>query len=216
MLSCEACGRPLSDDVLRCPACQRPVADATPDDAGQPPETPPARFAGAPDAPSEPTEPAEPAGEAEADWDSEETTRFGAVDDSRHNRRNTLAVMSLSVALVAAVVSLAWLIGQAVAARPFTPASGPAPVTATPVSSTPPRNAVVCTPEVARSTNTSCAVAGRVLGAVRTLGTDLPDKFRVTIVDPNNRRNATYLCAIKSWIECTGPRDAHVYVRRQV
>ncbi len=206
MLSCEACGRPLSDDALRCPACQRPVVD----DAGQPPETPPARFAGAPSGPAEPSR------ETEAEWDPDETTRFRPIDDSRRNRRNTLAVVSLSVALVAAVVSLAWLIGQAIAARPFTPASGPAPVTATPLSSTPPRSAVVCTPELARSTNTSCAVASRVFAAVRRLGSDLPDKFRVTIVDPNNRRNATYVCSIKSWIECTGPRDAHVYVRRQV
>ncbi len=54
---------------------------------------------------------------------------------------------------------------------------------------------------MARSTNTTCAVATRVLAAVRTLGTDLPDTFRVTIVDPQSHKNATYVCAIKSWIE---------------
>jgi hypothetical protein len=208
MQSCEACGRPLSDDALRCPACGRSVPDAVrgdavqPHDAEQTGEIPPVRFTGEPAGPSESSPDSE-------DWDPDETTRFRPVYDSSRNRRNTLALAGLSVALIAAVVSLAWLIGQTVGARPIT-------VTATPLSSTPPRSAVVCTTEVARSTNTSCAVATRVLSAVRTLGTDLPDKFRVTIVDPNSQKNATYVCSIKSWIECSGPGDARVYVRRLI
>ncbi|MFT4228437.1 MAG: hypothetical protein QM624_18685 [Micropruina sp.] len=215
MQSCEACGRPLSDDALRCPACGRPVPDAVRDDAGQSQdaertgEIPPVRFTGDPAGPSESSPESD-------DWDPDETTRFRPVEDTSRNRRNTLALVSLSVALIAAVVSLAWLIGQTVGARPITSGSAPATVTATPLSSTPPRSAVVCTTEVARSTNTSCAVATRVLSAVRTLGTDLPDKFRVTIVDPNSQKNATYVCSIKAWIECSGPGDARVYVRRLI
>ena len=218
MQSCEACGRPLSDDASRCPACDHPVPAAD-ENAAHPPETPPIRFAGAPE--SAPTESSPDTGPSsttqDADWDPDETTRFRTVDESsRRHRRNTLAVVSLSVALVAAVVSLAWLIGQTLGARPFTPDPGPTTATATPLSSTPPRSAVICTSEVARSTNTSCEVATRVLTAVRTLGTDLPDKFRVTIVDPATRKNATYVCSIKSWIECTGPGDTRVHVRRLV
>lgn len=208
MLSCEACGRPLTGDASRCTACGRPVTDVAPHDTGQPQETAPARFAGAP---------AEPSGSSPEsdDWDPDETTRFRPAYESSRNRRNTLALVSLSIALVAAVVSLAWLIGQTVGARPVTPVAPSGSATATPMSSTPPRSAVVCTAEVARSTNTSCAVATRVLSAVRTLGTDLPNRFRVTVVDPGSRKNTTYVCTIKSWIECTGSGDARVYVRRQ-
>ncbi len=214
MLSCEACGRQVSDDALRCPACDHPVPAAAASFFGNgahPQEMPLVGFADAPD-----DGPSESSPDTEAgDWDPDETTRLRpAYEYARHNRRNSLAVVSLSVALVAAVVSLAWLIGQSFGARPDTPATTSAPTPTTPLSSTPPRGAVICTSEVARSTNTSCAVATRVLAAVRTLGTDLPDKFRVTIVDPASQKNVTHVCAIKSWIECTGPGDTRVHVRR--
>lgn len=213
MLSCEACGRPLSDDALRCTTCDHPVSVATASsgNGAHPPELPLVGFADGPDdAPGESSPDTE-----DADWDPDETTRLRpAYEYARHNRRNSLAVVSLSVALVAAVVSLAWLIGQSLGARPPAQGTTSAPTPTTPLSSTPPRSAVICTSEVARSTNTSCAVATRVLAAVRTLGTDLPDKFRVTIVDPASQRNVTHVCAIKSWIECTGPGDTRVHVLR--
>ena len=54
-----------------------------------------------------------------------------------------------------------------------------------------------------------------MLAAVRPIGNDLPDSFRVIVVDPQTRKNSTYLCTIKGWIECVGQRDATVYVRRE-
>ncbi|MEZ5090560.1 MAG: hypothetical protein R2719_13130 [Micropruina sp.] len=157
--------------------------------------------------------------QVDPDWDPDETVRFRPAQGSRQNAKNTAALIALAVALVAAVASLAWLIGQAVGGAGATPTS-PRPVSSasTPaaLSTVVPRNATVCTHESARSSNTSCTVATRVLREVRTLGTDLPDTFRVTIVDPQTRKNATYVCQIKSWIECGGPRDDRVWVRRLV
>ncbi|MFT4216934.1 MAG: hypothetical protein QM619_07075 [Micropruina sp.] len=198
MLVCEACGQQLFEHALHCPRCGAdvPVAEVDPD-AAQPPSPP-----------------SSPSGDD--DWDPDETSRFLPAYGWRRGLRNRVALVSLTVALIAAVASLAWLIGQAVGGGPAVPVPVSSTPSVTPRSTTPPRSAVVCTPEVARSTNTSCAVATRVLAAVRTIGTDLPDRFRVTIVDPQSSKNATYVCTIKSWIECTGSRDARVYVQRQV
>lgn len=87
---------------------------------------------------------------------------------------------------------------------------------ADPLSTVVPRNATVCTPELARSSDTNCTVAQRVFSAVRTLGTDLPDSFRVTITDPGTDKNATFVCSIEAWIQCVGDDQAVVYVRRLV
>ncbi len=215
MLMCEACGLRLFEHALHCPRCGRavPGAEVADDDLPSQSDNPPARFAGAPGETAAPTGGATES--EDSDWDPDETSRFLPAYGSARRLRNRLALVSLTIALVAAVASLAWLIGQTVGARPVVTASAAPSPSATPPSSTPPRGSIVCTHEVARSTNTSCAVATRVLAAVRTLGTDLPDTFRVTIVDPQSRKNATYVCAIRSWIECTGSRDARIYVRRQ-
>ncbi len=219
MLVCEACGLRLFEHALRCPHCGQAVsgADAEPDDQPASASTPPVRFSGrGPGADVALANPAADQPDDGSDWDPDETSRFLPAYGLRRSTRNTVALAGLAVALVAAVASLAWLVGQTMGIR--VPIATSAPTRSTPAapSSTPPRNATVCTHEVARSTNTTCAVATRVLAAVRTLGTDLPDTFRVTIVDPQTRKNATYICAIKSWIECTGDRDARIFVRRQV
>ena len=214
MQSCEACGRPLSDDALRCPACGRSVPDAVrgdavqPHDAEQTGEIPPVRFTGEPAGPSESSPDSE-------DWDPDETTRFRPVYDSSRNRRNTLALAGLSVALIAAVVSLAWLIGQTVAIGPSAPrATAASSPTASKLSTALPRNTTVCSPEVVRSDTTNCTLARRVLAAVRTLGTDVPPTFRVTVTDPQTNKNVTLVCSVKGWIECkTG--DVTVFVRPQ-
>ena len=208
MVLCEACGLRLFEHALHCPRCGRAVSAVDPESAETPSATPSDDAAN--DSGPDHDRP------GDADWDPDETTRFRPVEGSRRSLRNTIALVGLAIALVAAVASLAWLIGQTVGARPVTTVvTSPSP-TSTPPSSTPPRNSVICTHEVARSTNTSCAVATRVLSAVRTLGTDLPDTFRVTIVDPQSRKNVTFVCAVKSWIECTGDHDVRVFVRRQV
>lgn len=216
MLVCEACGLRLFEHALRCPHCGRavPLTDVESDEEPASSETPPVRFSGRGPGASEVPAEAEP-GDG-SDWDPDETSRFLPAYGGGRSVRNTLALVGLTVALVAAVASLAWLVGQTMGVR--MPIATPAPATSAPAapSSTPPRNATVCTHEVARSTNTTCAVATRVLAAVRTLGTDLPDSFRVTIADPQSKKNATYICTIKAWIECTGDRDARVYVRRLV
>ncbi len=229
MLVCEACGLRLFEHALHCPHCGHavPGVDDESDDQPASADTPPVRFSGrgsgadvAPaDVAPEDVAPAEAAADEPddgPDWDPDETSRFLPAYGLRRSTRNAVALAGLAVALVAAVASLAWLVGQTMGIR--APIATAAPTRSTPAapSSTPPRNATVCTHEVARSTNTTCAVATRVLAAVRTLGTDLPDTFRVTIVDPQTRKNATYICAIKSWIECTGDRDARIFVRRQV
>ncbi len=160
--------------------------------------------------------PRSPATPSSSDWDPDATTRFMPAYASRNDIKNTAALVALAVALVAAVSSLAWLIGQSVSAgRPLARPSVSAP-SATPISTAIPKNATVCTPEVARSTNTSCTLARRVLSSVRTLGTDLPDTFRVTVTDPQTAKNATFVCSIKSWIQCVGGGDVTVYVMRQV
>ncbi|HVK44655.1 MAG TPA: hypothetical protein VM429_07105 [Micropruina sp.] len=156
----------------------------------------------------------DPSGE---DYDPDATTRFMPAYASRTNAKNTAALVALAVALIAAVSSLAWLIGASVtAARPTARPSVAASPTSTPISTAVPKNATVCTPEVARSTNTSCTLARRVFSAVRTLGTDLPNTFRVTVTDPQTAKNATFVCSIKSWIQCVGSSDVTVYVQRQV
>lgn len=208
MMLCEACGLRLFEHALHCPRCGHAVSPADPESVESPSTTPA-------DAAPNDSGPG-PDGPGDADWDPDETTRFRPVEVSRRSLRNTIALVGLAIALVAAVVSLAWLIGQTVGARPVTTVVTTPSATSTLPSSTPPRNSVICTHEVARSTNTSCTLATRVLSAVRTLGTDLPDTFRVTIVDPQTRKNATFVCAVKSWIECTGGHDVRVFVRRQV
>lgn len=151
------------------------------------------------------------------EWDPDATTRFMPAYSSRNDVKNTAALVALAVFLVAAVSSLAWLIGESViSARPLGRPSAGASPSATPISTAVPKNATVCTPEVARSTNTSCTLARRVLSGVRTLGTDLPDTFRVTVVDPQSAKNATFVCSIKSWIQCVSSGDVTVYVMRQV
>ena len=161
--------------------------------------------------------PASPATASTPDWDPDATTRFMPAYGSHNDVKNTVALVALAITLVLAVSSLAWLIGQSVSAgRPLARPSVAASPTATPISTVVPKNATVCTPEVARSTNTSCTLARRVLSAVRVLGTDLPDTFRVTAVNPQTAKNATFVCSIKSWIQCVGPGDVTVYVLRQV
>lgn len=161
--------------------------------------------------------PASPATASSPEWDPDATTRFMPVYANHNDAKNTLALVSLAITLVLAVSSLAWLIGQSVSAgRPLARPSVAATPTATPISTVVPKNATVCTPEVARSTNTSCTLARRVLSAVRVLGTDLPDTFRVTAVNPQTAKNATFVCSVKSWIQCVGPGDVTVYVLRQV
>ncbi|MFT4294432.1 MAG: hypothetical protein QM582_03360 [Micropruina sp.] len=222
MLMCEACGLQLFEHALHCPRCGRAVSGAELDasEVPAPPNTPPIRFEGEPAPAAEPA-PAVEAGPALVpgdhgdDWDPDETSRFLPAYGSGRSTRNTVALIALGVALVAAISSLAWLIGQTLGTRPTVASPGTVSPSSTVLSSTPPRGATVCTPELARSATTTCAVATRVLSAVRTLGTDLPDSFRVTIADPQSRKNVTYLCAIKSWIECNGPAEAKIYVRRQ-
>lgn len=210
MVLCEACGLRLFEHALHCPRCGRPVTPVNPD-SPPPPESPDTAATD-----HRPDAGAGGAARGDAGWDAEETTRFQPVEGPRRSRRNKIALIGIVAATIAAVVSLAWLIGQTVGARPVTAVvTSPSP-TAMPPSSTPPRNSVICTHEVARSNNTSCVLATRVLSAVRTLGTDLPDTFRVTIVDPQSRKNATFVCAIKSWIECTGDHDVRVFVLRQI
>jgi len=223
---CEACGLRLSEHALRCPRCghsvlvsPEPAVKSAPtlrsSDAGRPPVPVTATMAdaratgrGAPDA--VPVTPASP------EWDPDETMRLLPAYSSGRNTKNTIALVALAVSLVAAVSSLAWLIGQSVGGgRPVSrpPARSASP---TALSTSVPRNATVCTHEMARSSNTNCTVGTRVLTAVRTLGTDVPDTFRVTIAHPQTRKNATFVCAMKGWIECTGSSDVIIYVRRLV
>lgn len=225
MLVCEACGLRLYEHALRCPHCGRAVPIATSDEpdnlageSGEPDsaDTTPLRFSGDPAKSGPGPAPDGDDSDDGSDWDPDETSRFLPTYGSGRTWRNTLALVGIGIALVAAVSALAWLIGQTVGAPPVVSTAAPATPRATPPSSTPPRNATICTQEVARSTNTTCAVATRVLSAVRALGTDVPDSFRVTIVDPQSNKNATYVCAVKGWIECTGSRDARVYVKRLV
>lgn len=235
MRRCAACSLPLYQHALRCPRCGQvvPQPDGQADvdaldleqhagTARQDSSTSAASGAPiaqhhAPDfaAPAQPVA-ASPEREGDADWDPEQTTRFRTVPSADRTRRNVAALVSIGVALVAAVVSLAWLIAQVVMPSGRTAPTAPTSGSATPFapSTTVPRNATICTPEVARSTNTTCAVATRVLTAVRVLGTDLPESFRVTIVDPATKKNATYVCTVRSWIECVGSSDMTVYVKR--
>lgn len=226
MVDCEACGAHVPADAIRCPGCGTAVA------ADTDPLAPPARFGSShpePDTWSAPPvdgqphdggtapNPAEEPPEQDGpDFDPDETSRFLPSHGSRRSLKNNVALVGLAIALVAAVSSLAWLIGQAVGGGV---GSGPQPTaTATPtaLSTRPPRGSVVCTTEVTRSDNTTCAVATKVLSAVRRLGTDLPPSFRVTIEHPETKKNVTYVCRIKSWITCTAKDDAVVYVMRQV
>ena len=159
----------------------------------------------------------EPSSPASPDFDPDATMRFTPIYRSHSRAKNTAALVGLAVALIAAVASLAWLIGQSViSGRPTPRDSVSASPKATALSTAVPRNATVCTPELARSVTTDCTVARRVFAAVRTLGTDLPDSFRVTITDPENaKKNLTYVCTIHAWIECAGPGETTIYVRRQ-
>ena len=180
---CEACGLRLFEHALRCPRCGhsvlaskgsavKPATTLRADDAGgavSPPvpvtATPAhAVITDAGSAVSPPVSPASP------EWDPDETMRLLPAYSSRGKTKNTVALVALAVALVAAVTSLAWLIGQSVGGgRPVSrpPARSASP---TALTTTVPRTATVCTHEVARSSNTNCTVATRVLSAVRTLG----------------------------------------------
>ena len=179
----------------------------TPDEAqasesAPPTATPPASSGQDPSSPSSP------------EWDPDATTRFTPIYASHSRGKNTAALVGLAVCVVAAVVSLAGLIAQTVATGPALPRqSATASASPTALSTVVPRNATVCTPELARNNKTNCTLAQRVFTAVRTLGTDLPDTFRVTITDPQTSKNVTYVCSIKSWIECDNG-DATIYVRR--
>jgi len=221
---CEACGLRLFEHALRCPRCGhsvlaspgsdvKPATTPRPGEAGGPPVPMAATpvHAGTTDADSAVSPPVSP---ASPEWDPDETMRLLPAYRSRGNTKNTVALVALAVALVAAVTSLAWLIGQSVGGG--RPVSRPPARSASPTALTTavPRTATVCTHEVARSSNTNCVVATRVLAAVRTLGTDVPDTFRVTIANPQTRKNATFICAMKGWIECTGSSDVRIYVRR--
>lgn len=233
MLDCEACGERLPAGADVCPGCGTAVV--TPSD----PAAPPARFeaahTGTDTWPSQQPDfaPAAVGADAEAesdgpdaadadssdqdgpDFDPDETSHFLPSYAVRRSIKNNIALVALAITLVAAVSSLAWLIGQTVGGRS---GGGPqASVTATPtvLSTSPPRGSVVCTTEVARSDNTTCTAATRVLSAVRRLGTDLPKTFRVTIEHPQTKKNATFVCTIKSWIHCTGKGDTTIYVMRQ-
>lgn len=189
------------------PAALLPDATADSDDAADPDDT------ADPDASA--ADPTEPSARDDPDFDPDETSHFLPSYGVRRSIKNNIALVALAITLVAAVSSLAWLIGQTVGGRS---GGGPqASVTPTPtvLSTSPPRGSVVCTTEVARSDNTTCTVATRVLSAVRRLGTDLPKTFRVTIEHPQTKKNATFVCTIKSWIQCTGKGDVTVFVMRQ-
>ncbi|MFT3860390.1 hypothetical protein [Micropruina sp.] len=188
MRLCEACGQRLDEAVDRCAGCGQPVAA---DDS---------------ESPSSPSSP---------DWDPDATARFTLNWPSHNKLKNTAALVMLTVALVAAVVSLAWLIGQTVATgRPASDSTPTTSASSTPLSTALPRNTTVCTPEVARSATTNCTLARRVLSAVRTLGTDLPATFRVTVTDPQTKKNTTLVCTVKGLIECSGGDEVTVYLRR--
>ncbi|HOQ52831.1 MAG TPA: hypothetical protein PLF56_04380 [Micropruina sp.] len=158
-----------------------------------------------------------PSAPSSPEWDPDATTRFTPIYASRSRAKNTAALVGLAIGVVAAVTSLAGLIAQSVVTGPANPrGSTPTSASPTPLSTVVPRNATVCTPELARSSDTNCTVAQRVFSAVRTLGTDLPDSFRVTITDPGTDKNATFVCSIEAWIQCVGDDQAVVYVRRLV
>lgn len=235
MVVCAVCGASLSEDATTCPQCGRSAVGAAPGHlsrmaiAGRAGATEYAAH-GPTFVPAVPTSP-RPAvngagwsagssarSQTTPDYDPDATTKFTVAYPSRKDVKNTVALVGLALALVAAVSSLAWLIGQSMTAGRTTDArsAGSASPSATPISTVVPKNATVCTPEVARSTNTTCTLANRVLSAVRTLGTDLPSSFRVTVVNPQTTKNATYVCSIKSWIECVGSGDVTIYVMRQV
>lgn len=156
----------------------------------------------------------DPSSPSSPDWDPDATTRFSPIYVSHSRGKNIAALVGLAVCVVAAVVSLGGLIAQTVGTGPALPRP-PATASAspTPLSTVVPRNATVCTPELARNSRTNCSVAQRVYAAVRILGTDLPGTFRVTITDPQTSKNGTFVCSIKSWIECKRG-DATIYVRR--
>lgn len=156
----------------------------------------------------------DPSSPSSPEWDPDATTKFTPIYASHSRGKNIAALVGLAICVVAAVVSLAGLIAQTVGTGPaLARPSATASASPTVLSTVVPRNATVCTPELARNNKTNCTVAQRVFAAVRTLGTDLPDKFRVTITDPQTSKNATFVCSIKSWIECD-KGDATIYVRR--
>jgi hypothetical protein len=221
MRQCEACGQPFAQSAAGCTHCGQPVAVTAAaghlsrvNIAGNPgpsvytfprgplPATPVS--AAGPDEPSSPSSP---------DWDPDATTRFTPIYASHSRAKNNAALVMLALALTASVGSLAWLIGQTVAVGRSVPqATAAASPTATKQNTAVPRNSTMCSPEVVRSDNTNCTLARRVLAAVRTLGTDLPPTFRVTVTDPQTNKNVTLVCSVKGWIECrTG--EVTIYVR---
>lgn len=229
MRDCDACGLPLSDVAFQCPRCDWPVdghLHSTNFSGGSAGHLQQARLSG--DSGRIPTltltRPAAvrptatrdvPSSPVSADVDPEETTRFRPVVPSYSNVKNTVALFGLSAFLVAAVSSLALLIGQSVSTG--TPMPRSAPTTGpTAISTAVPKGATVCTHEVARSNNTSCTDARRVLSAFRKVGADVPEKFRLIVVHPSTKKNSTYKCEVKGWVECVSDQDATVYVRRQV
>lgn len=240
MRECEACGRQLSGQLERCSECGHPVAvaasaghlsrSAIAGDAGATRYVPASAPGFALIDSSAPVPAAAPiangvkaqrtdtpASPASPDFDPDATMRFTPIYRSHSDAKNTAALVGLAVALIAAVASLAWLIGQSVlTGRPAPRESVTASARPTALSTAIPRGATVCTPELARSQATNCTVARRVFSQVRILGTDLPDSFRVTITDPlNAKKNVTFVCTIHTWIECAGPEQATIYVRRQ-
>lgn len=239
MRECEACGQQLSGQLDRCSHCGHPVADAAAHGhlsrsaiAGRAGATLYAQSATATSVAIDPVVPAAatapiangtkldraegPSSPTSPDFDPDATMRFTPIYRSHSDLRNTAALVGLAIALIAAVLSLAWLIGQSVITGPATPRD-PASASAKPtaLSTAVPRGATICTPELARNQVTNCTVARRVFAEVRRLGTDVPDSFRVTITDPlNPKKNLTFVCTMHAWIECVGPDQNTIYVRR--
>lgn len=224
MQDCEACGERLPADAVRCPGCGAAVAPAPEASVGVPtrfgsdqaqPDTWPTQPEFDPPE-HEPMQPSAPEAEPDSpDFDPDETSHFQVGYASRRTIKNNVALVAIAVALVAAVSSLAWLIGQTVGSRSNGGTQPTVSASPTVLSTTPPRGSVVCTTEVTRSDNTTCVVATRVLSAVRRLGTDLPSTFRVTIESPQTNKNVTFVCRIKSWIVCSAKDDIVVNVMRQ-
>ncbi len=229
MRQCEACGQPFAEPATHCTRCGHPLAVAAGAGhlrrvsiAGNPGPVS-YEFGGrarpaapvAPVTPASAVSPDEPSSPGSPDYDPDATTRFAPIYASHSKAKNNAALVMLAVALIASVASLAWLIGQTVAIGPSAPrATAASSPTASKLSTALPRNTTVCSPEVVRSDTTNCTLARRVLAAVRTLGTDVPPTFRVTVTDPQTNKNVTLVCSVKGWIECkTG--DVTVFVRPQ-